>query len=173
MVVDFEIFRKSGIWGDCRRVQTAVFVLYLWLICFVILECKISRFLVHFQRPKQNPVNPDYTTIGRFLEMREVREAFEIKKDDSVTLRPYNYKLGGVVEEGLLPLDYKNHFFSSDLLNTYSYTKKISPHQWINIIEFKLVKKPVTFKVIVDFKNNYTNLYDNYNYLVGALFVKL
>jgi len=24
------------------------------------LECKISRFLVHFQRPKQNPANAQY-----------------------------------------------------------------------------------------------------------------
>jgi len=56
LVVDFEIFRKCAIWGDCRRVQIAVFVRYKWLICFVILKCKISRFLVHFQRPKQNPV---------------------------------------------------------------------------------------------------------------------
>jgi len=55
LVVDFEIFRRSTIWGDCRRVQIAVFVRYKWLICFVILECKISRFLIHFQRPKQNP----------------------------------------------------------------------------------------------------------------------
>ena len=26
LVVDFEIFRRSAIWGDCRRVQIAVFV---------------------------------------------------------------------------------------------------------------------------------------------------
>jgi len=83
----FEIFRRSAIWGDCRRVQIAVFVGYMWLICFVILECKISRFLFHFQRPKQNPANirktafaPGSTDIRtRFLEphrLEKIKSSF-------------------------------------------------------------------------------------------------
>jgi len=47
----------------------------MWLICSVILECKISRFLVHFQRPKQRPgkgsAQPKYVFAQSFFELRK------------------------------------------------------------------------------------------------------
>jgi len=146
----------------------------MWLICFVILECKISRFLVHFQRPKQNPViirdwndfmpQEDYTAqVWNYEQMPNVPDSDEERRN---VIRYHIQKVFKAINMYFLPFpvkvpnQLKSRVFQTKAL-TPDFTNKFSELTYDLLERIRVPKTADNGEVVMGKHiNNITNTHD-------------